>query len=170
MPCSVFAVDCATDTLICLNCNGLLNVLSAVVMLCQAVGVMGSVDRHTFIRFGLWFLLLGAASVRTQSITGISNDPSGMSALDLWLQVVMKLLDNLEGVSPSTYPKHPVNILSRITVKFGLSAVRFSIDEEAHTSGARFRGRARIRNVWLSSICFGSNRFSVRTKCAPSAN
>lgn len=76
----------------------------------------------------------------------------------------MGLLDHLEGVSPMTYPKHPVNILSRITVKFGLAAVRFCIDEEAHTPGGRFRGRARIRNVWLSSICSGASRFSVRTK------
>jgi hypothetical protein len=80
----------------------------------------------------------------------------------------MRLLDGLRGVSPTTYPKHPIVILSRIALKFGLTGVRFSIEEEltADSPELRYRGRARMRNIWLSSICYGSNRFSVRTKCA----
>jgi pyruvate/2-oxoglutarate dehydrogenase complex dihydrolipoamide acyltransferase (E2) component len=83
-------------------------------------------------------------------------------------QVTMRLLDGLRGVSPTTYPKHPIVILSRIALKFGLTGVRFSIEEEltADSPELRYRGRARMRNIWLSSICYGSNRFSVRTKCA----
>jgi hypothetical protein len=87
------------------------------------------------------------------------------------LQVVMKLLDNLRGVSPATYPKHPVAILSRITIKLGLSTVRFALDTAVTSGagGARYRGRARLRNMWLSDILVGHSRFAVRTKCAEEA-
>jgi hypothetical protein len=84
----------------------------------------------------------------------------------------MRLLDNLRDVSPTTYPKHPVVILTRITSRLGLSSVRFCLEDEGtpgSMANTRFRGRARVRNIWLSSICYGASHFSVRTKCAEEA-
>jgi hypothetical protein len=80
----------------------------------------------------------------------------------------MRLLNNLAGISPSTYPKHPVDILVRLASKVGLAGVKFSVEktELADARDQKFRGRARMRNIWLSSICYGSTRFTVRTKCA----
>lgn len=81
-------------------------------------------------------------------LASVLTSPVCTSGIQQWLQIVMQLLDNLEGVSLSTYPKHPVSILSRMTVKCGLSEVRFSIDEEVHTSsGVRFHGRAHPQRV-----------------------
>ena len=76
----------------------------------------------------------------------------------------MRLLDNLRDVSPTTYPKHPMAILGRITVKLGLSSVRFSLDKAlpGASGGARYRGRARLRNIWLSDINIGASQFAVR--------
>lgn len=84
------------------------------------------------------------------------------------LQVVMRLLNNLAGVSPSTYPKHPVDILLRLTCKLGLPGVKFAAEknESWEVAETRYRGRARMRNIWLTGIVHGSTRFSVRTKCA----
>lgn len=78
----------------------------------------------------------------------------------------MRLLYNLEGVSPTTYPKHPTTIVSRIALKSVLPTVRYEVATTDKVADCRFCGRARVRNMWLSDICYGSSRFSVRTKCA----
>jgi hypothetical protein len=43
------------------------------------------------------------------------------------MQVVMKLIGNLEGVSPFTQPRHPFSIVNRITLKAQLGHLQFCI-------------------------------------------
>ena len=52
---------------------------------------------------------------------------------------------NLEGVSPTTYPKHPITILSRIVLKSALPSVRYEVANTDNMGDCRFRGRARVR-------------------------
>lgn len=126
-------------------------------------------------------------------------------------QVVMKMLGNLEGVSPNTYPKPPYDIINHITLKAGFGYVTLvsvvndvPIDQRAvvnpngqegeaaaaapgaglsvaparvrHlTAEARrelaaaeglYRGRARVHNIWLSSVFYGETRRVVRARCS----
>jgi hypothetical protein len=43
------------------------------------------------------------------------------------MQVVMRLMGNLEGISPFTQPRHPFSIVNRITLRAGLGHLQFCI-------------------------------------------
>lgn len=79
----------------------------------------------------------------------------------------MRLLHNLEGVSPQTYPKHPLVILTRVCARAGLNWKPTIQERWDPLQGATvFRGRARIRGTWISTICHAPSRRALRTKLA----
>jgi len=82
----------------------------------------------------------------------------------------MRLLGQLEGVSPTTYPKHPITILMRLCLRHG-HALKFAVVDGVDTERGTllFRGRGRIRGVWLSSIVAAPTRRTVRTRIAEEA-
>ena len=43
------------------------------------------------------------------------------------MQVVLRLLGGLEGVTPRTYPRHPFDIVNRVTLRAGLGHLQFCI-------------------------------------------
>lgn len=43
------------------------------------------------------------------------------------VQVVLRLLGGLEGVTPRTYPRHPFDIVNRVTLRAGLGHLQFCI-------------------------------------------